>query len=59
MAECPKSVFVTVPVAMLVNGEARIVGEAQIEVQVHPRVVWGETEQAGFLLMVDEVKTGG
>ena len=59
MADSAKSVFVTIPVAMLVDGYAHIVGEAQIEVKVHPGIVWGKEEDAGFLLMVDEVKTGG
>ncbi len=52
-------VFVAVPVAMLVNEQPQIIGEAQVEVEVRPGMHWDPETRQGFLLMKDEVRTDG
>jgi hypothetical protein len=56
MAET-QTVFTDLPVAMMVNGEAVVAGQAQVQVQVYSDVRYDPDEHYAFLELVDQVVT--
>jgi len=52
-----QTVFADLPVAMIVDGEAVIVGRAQVQVEVHEGIRYDYQRELAFVEIVDQVHT--
>ncbi len=59
MTERTQQVVIELPVAVMVNGEAVVVGHAQVPVEVYADYRYSVDDQFAFLELVNQVSTNG